>query len=260
MRAGLIRLYPRDWRDRYGDEFEAMLEEQPTNVASVADVVLGAVDAHLTARSPENRGWWLRKLPGFLLTLGALVWAAASGVNVARSWDQQDGLAGLIEMVGLVLVGVGCLAESSFRRGGRRLRWLSGLVPAASLLILPVTMWSLVSLPEWFGLVWQIGSVLIVGGFVGQLVWAAAMATRSSEHRLVMIALACAVLLNLTVGHVVWQSMTAAGTGAPAYPPDLDRFLQWLLPVAWTLIGLSVLWPRHSYAVASVEGSRRPGR
>ncbi len=41
MRAGLVRLYPRSWRDRYGAEFEAMLSEQATKLGNVTDVVLG---------------------------------------------------------------------------------------------------------------------------------------------------------------------------------------------------------------------------
>lgn len=43
----LVRLYPADWRARYGDEFLDLLESRPLNLRSVADVVFGALDAHL---------------------------------------------------------------------------------------------------------------------------------------------------------------------------------------------------------------------
>ena len=41
----LVRLYPASWRARYGEEFEALLEERPLGPFDVADVLLSAVDA-----------------------------------------------------------------------------------------------------------------------------------------------------------------------------------------------------------------------
>jgi len=43
----LLRLYPRCWRDRYGDEFMAMLEAQRLSFTDVLDVALNALDAHI---------------------------------------------------------------------------------------------------------------------------------------------------------------------------------------------------------------------
>lgn len=44
----LLRLYPRAWRERYGEELSAQLEEQrPLRIGVVADLVRGALDAHL---------------------------------------------------------------------------------------------------------------------------------------------------------------------------------------------------------------------
>lgn len=50
MRRHLIRLYPAVWRERYGDEFEAVLDERPIGPFDVADIVLGAIDARLRLR------------------------------------------------------------------------------------------------------------------------------------------------------------------------------------------------------------------
>jgi DNA-binding PadR family transcriptional regulator len=50
MRSLLIRCYPARWRARYGDEFEAILEERPLGPFDVADVLLGALDAQLRLR------------------------------------------------------------------------------------------------------------------------------------------------------------------------------------------------------------------
>ena len=50
MRSFLIRCYPARWRARYGDEFEAILEERPLGPFDVADILLGAFDAQLRLR------------------------------------------------------------------------------------------------------------------------------------------------------------------------------------------------------------------
>lgn len=42
----LLRLYPARWRERYGDEFEAVLASQRASVGLVLDVLGGAIDAH----------------------------------------------------------------------------------------------------------------------------------------------------------------------------------------------------------------------
>jgi hypothetical protein len=43
----LVRLYPSAWRERYGDELEAVLKDRAPGPFDVADPVLGALDAHL---------------------------------------------------------------------------------------------------------------------------------------------------------------------------------------------------------------------
>ncbi len=43
----LLRLYPARWRERYGEEFDAVLASQRASVGLVLDVLGGAIDAHL---------------------------------------------------------------------------------------------------------------------------------------------------------------------------------------------------------------------
>ena len=50
----LLRLYPREWRERYGDELAAILEERPAGPSLVLDVIRGALDAHV--RAARGRG------------------------------------------------------------------------------------------------------------------------------------------------------------------------------------------------------------
>lgn len=46
----LLRLYPRAWRQRYEDEFAALLEHHTTSPRLILDIILGAIDAHLWPR------------------------------------------------------------------------------------------------------------------------------------------------------------------------------------------------------------------
>jgi hypothetical protein len=51
--ARLLKLYPRAWRERYGDEFIALVGHAPLSASQVIDIVSGAIDARL---STEVRG------------------------------------------------------------------------------------------------------------------------------------------------------------------------------------------------------------
>jgi hypothetical protein len=51
----LLRLYPRAWRERYGEELSAQLDSQrPLRIGVVADLVRGALDAHLHPLRRDN--------------------------------------------------------------------------------------------------------------------------------------------------------------------------------------------------------------
>ena len=39
---GMVRLYPRVWRERHEEEFVALLEERPASVSDACAVVAGA--------------------------------------------------------------------------------------------------------------------------------------------------------------------------------------------------------------------------
>ncbi|HSC29616.1 MAG TPA: hypothetical protein VLD67_20230 [Vicinamibacterales bacterium] len=50
MTAGrLLRLYPRAWRERYGDEFLLTVGDGALHAQQVIDIVMGALDAHLSS-------------------------------------------------------------------------------------------------------------------------------------------------------------------------------------------------------------------
>jgi hypothetical protein len=48
----VLALYPRRWRERYGEEFLALLESQPSSIGGFVDVLAGAFDARLHSDYP----------------------------------------------------------------------------------------------------------------------------------------------------------------------------------------------------------------
>ena len=80
-RTWLVRLYPRDWRERYGDEFEALLEECLHSPLDVLDVALGALDAHLGFTHETN--WRLMNMVNKLRTTTLIVFTAYIGFIIA---------------------------------------------------------------------------------------------------------------------------------------------------------------------------------
>jgi hypothetical protein len=55
-RIWLLRLYPRAWRDRYEDEFAALLEQCPFSWGDLLDIIVGAIDAHMHPCFPLQGG------------------------------------------------------------------------------------------------------------------------------------------------------------------------------------------------------------
>jgi hypothetical protein len=81
IRNWLIRLYPRVWRERYEDEFEALLEECLHSPLDVLDIFLGALDARLEL--PYETNWRLMNMVNKLRTTVLFVFAAFIAFIVA---------------------------------------------------------------------------------------------------------------------------------------------------------------------------------
>lgn len=136
MRSLLIRLYPARWRARYGDEFEAILEERPLGPFDVADILLGALDAQLRLR---GRGVDTQKGLAFSMSLrlggaaaivGAVLFPAGFVVSsVGGSADAGPGAALMLAGAGTLLVAL--IGLSSFQsRQHPRLVWAAFALPA----------------------------------------------------------------------------------------------------------------------------------
>jgi hypothetical protein len=77
LARSLIRLYPASWRARYGEEFEALLEDSSPGWAGVFDLLKGAVRMQFSVRS-------FSKLAGGLAVGGMLIGLAISFVVAPR--------------------------------------------------------------------------------------------------------------------------------------------------------------------------------
>jgi hypothetical protein len=101
----LTRLYPPAWRDRYGEEFKAMLEMGPGDLGTVADSVWSALREHVIptrggkmAQETNSFGAMMRRPSAYLpvamslaaltMVLGAIAVGVARGGHVARDPDE----------------------------------------------------------------------------------------------------------------------------------------------------------------------------
>ncbi len=120
MIALLLRLYPARWRARYGDEFAAVLDERPLGPFDVADVLLGALDAHLHLRglgaaSQHAKGFPMSlRIGGYAAVLGA----ALIGLVIVLTGGLTEGskdAAAILLLVGLAALLVGLAGMSAYQ-------------------------------------------------------------------------------------------------------------------------------------------------
>jgi hypothetical protein len=83
VRAWLMNLYPRAWRERYAAEFDVLLEQCLHSPLDAVDVFLGAVDAHLQLLNEEDLTWRMMNMLNKLRTTILLVFTAFIGFIVA---------------------------------------------------------------------------------------------------------------------------------------------------------------------------------
>ena len=101
----LTRLYPRDWRERYGVEFEALLQDGRGDLRTSANVVRSALSEHIFAtrggnmdQHPNSFGAMVRHPSAFLpmamsltalaMVLGALVHGYVASHGIVREPDE----------------------------------------------------------------------------------------------------------------------------------------------------------------------------
>lgn len=130
----LLALYPARWRDRYGEEFASLLEEQPLTPALVVDVIRGALDARASSRHPgglvmRTRTPALVSILAFLLVLPATAFLAAAMVRGMQPVQYQPARAAQAVFEAFAALPAGAVAL------------LLGLAPLAALVLAAVAAW-----------------------------------------------------------------------------------------------------------------------
>ena len=224
MIALLLRCYPARWRARYGDEFAAVLEARPLAPFDVADVLLGALDAHLHLRglgaaSQHAKGFAMSlRIGGYAAITGGILWLVGLA---ATSADESDALVWpwAVFIAGTIALLVALAGLSAFQaRRYPRLIWAAFAVPAigavlsvlglvATWLEVPGTL--LVSLTPWE--VWFLGLVLLVAGsgLYGIAGLRAGGVSRLGFGLLLVAGLAVVPLLLGTSGLVAWEPVVS---------------------------------------------------
>jgi hypothetical protein len=214
----LVRLYPRAWRDRYEEEFLALLAERPPTFGDLVDTVRGALDAHLNPQGDVEPAPWTHRIPGLLALIAGAMWSA---VFLAFVFWQENAwsLAVLIPLS--VLLMFLSLPGDYMAAHGRRTAAVLGVVGLC--IVVANLPYSLVTAVAGIG-----GYLIALGGL---LTMAAIRAQIGPSGRWLMLVLA--VILPAAIGFPV-----AFGLGTIS--EDESWVLGLLLPygLAWVLVGL----------------------
>jgi hypothetical protein len=186
--ALLLRFYPARWRARYGDEFAAVLEERPLGPFDVADVVLGALDAHLHLRglgaaSEHRKGFAMSlRVGGYAAIVGGLLWLIAlAGNAINNGGDSFSPWLGYAIVGATLLTLVALIGLSAFQaRRHPVLTWAAFAIPGlgaviglAGYVLIVATGDSDAILP--FGVSpWMIGSIGVLTMVIGSSLFAIA--------------------------------------------------------------------------------------
>lgn len=143
----ILRLYPAAWRERYQEEMESILDERPSGPFDMADLLLGAFDAHLHLRglgnaSERRKGTTMSlRIAGIAAIIGGsfwgLTWLLIALDDIFRGGEDPVPIAFATMIASCVALLVALAGLSAFQaRRQPRAIWLSFLVPAAG--VVPV--------------------------------------------------------------------------------------------------------------------------
>jgi hypothetical protein len=135
----LLRIYPARWRARYGDEFAQVLADRPLGPFDVADVLLGALDAHLHRRglgaaSQHRKGFAMTlRIGGYAAVLGGLLWFFVLAGNAINDGAESGAFwIGGVLVVATIATLVALVGLSAFQaRRHPVLPWAAFAIPAA---------------------------------------------------------------------------------------------------------------------------------
>ena len=220
----LVRLYPRAWRDRYEEEFLALIAERPPTAGDLLDTVRGAIDAHLHPQSGGAPQPWTHRLPGLFAATAGAAWAGLY-LYVALWADPSFGWGSLL---GLFLVGTMLSLPGDYMAAhGRQIASALGTL-AASLVLAKIAGWNVVGL----GLVVIAYAIAICG----PLTLAAIRAGIGARGRWLLLGGAVAMPIAVTLAISVLQALTDVVVIAEGSTQPFGAMVPYGL--AWLFVGV----------------------
>ncbi len=233
----LIALYPRTWRDRYEDEFLALLNERAPDPLDRLDIVRGAIDARIhpqvkgspvAPEPPVVLGPWPARA-GWLTLLGGVLWLAAflvvvNSPMIVDQWGTYRDTTTAVPLFfgAVMLLGVGMIAVVlQLPTAARAARAATYIGSMAGLL------WALAPWFLWAGAV-AFGGLLVV----------AVAAWRAGRWSSVELGILAA---GICTG---WLPILAFMVGAwrpSAADPDLQFLILGSLVSVWLVVGASLV-------------------
>ena len=242
MIALLLRLYPARWRTRYGDEFATLLAERPLGPFDAADILLGAIDAHLHLRGLGSYSEHRRGFP-MSLRLGGLA-ATVGGALILTGWvwsglDPADSDPGvLLFLAGAVALLVGLAGLSAFQaRTHPTLVWAAFLLPAVGGAVMTFGGLAMIALPDeplvgdvsgWYFFIVGLLSTIAGSGLFALATYRTSALPRSG-----------ALLLGITSAISLVSFLGALGLGGEAQPILMAGFLAFT--IGWIVLGLQAV-------------------
>lgn len=204
----LLRCYPAPWRARYGDEFAALLGERPLGPFDVADVLLGAFDAHLHLRglgaaSEHAKGYAMSlRIGGYAAISGGVLWFL--GLALSSLSQGSEALFALAFGVGTLALLVALVGLSAFQaRRYPRLVWAAFIVPALGSIVSTIGMVGMATMGDrpfigswsaWY--IWSFGMLALI---VGSALFALATVRARALSRPAAVALAVSSIVVVPI-------------------------------------------------------------
>jgi hypothetical protein len=233
----LVALYPQAWRDRYEDEFLALMADRPPDAIDRVDIVRGALDARLHPPGvgepgPEDplpyNGPWSVGRAGAITLVGGFLWLATilialQGPIRRESWGTYRDASSAVPLffVSLVLLGIGIWAVAATVPSTARMARTAALVAGLAGLL-----WAFAPWIFWAGIVMSGGVAILVIGAARTGRW----------HR------SDAAFLVTAVG-LAWITGVNAGPGHFVDSPDAGLWALALLAPMWFVTAHALLRP-----------------
>lgn len=99
-----LKLYPREWRERYGDELAALIGDRRLSLADSIDLIAGAIDARFANKANEAKEANGAIMPSILRT-------ACQTRNDPQTIADGLRAAAVMVVASLAIVGLGAIAE-----------------------------------------------------------------------------------------------------------------------------------------------------